>query len=111
MPHLRTMHESEKDFHHQSIRALHKESEQIAKKLDDLLDLLMEKSITKDAYDRKYAQLVNRRIEINEQLERHHAGNEQFKIALSGLIALASKALYLFDRSNTPAYRIYVFEP
>ena len=104
-PHLRTIHDSEKDFHHQSIKALHKESEQIAQKLDDLLDLFMDKSITKDAYDRKNAQLVNRRVEVNEQLERHYAGNEQFKTALSGLIALASKALDLFDRSNTDEKR------
>ncbi len=105
MPHLRTLHESEKDFHHQSIKTLHKESEQISQKLDDLLDLLMDKSITKDAYDRKYAQLCNRRLEINEQLERHHTGNEQFKTALSSLIAIASKALDLFDRSNTDEKR------
>jgi hypothetical protein len=65
----------------------------------------MDKSITKDAYDRKNTQLVNRRVEVNEQLERHHAGNEQFKIALSSLLELASKALELFDRSNTDEKR------
>lgn len=104
-PHLRTLHDSEKDFHQQSIKALHSESEQVSRKLDDLLDLLMDKSITKDAYDRKYTQLINRRLEINEQLERHHTGNERFKIALSSLIELASKALDLFERSNTDEKR------
>ncbi len=105
LSHLRTLHDSEKDFHHQTIKALHKESQQLAKKQDQILELLMDKSITKDAYDRKETQLLNRRVEINEQLERHHTGNEQFKIALSSLLGLTSNIAELFDRSKTDEKR------
>lgn len=56
-------------------------------------------------YDRKHAQLVQRRYEINELLERHHSGNEQFKMAVSILVTLASKAAELFDRSQTDEKR------
>lgn len=105
LSHLRALHDSEKDFHSQTIKALHKESEVLLQKQDQLLDLFMDKSITKDAYDRKRTQLSNRQVEINEQLERHHSGNEQFKIALSSLISLASNIVELFDRSNTDEKR------
>jgi site-specific DNA recombinase len=93
LDHLRETHESEKAFHHASIKKLHKESEDTARKMDQLLDMFMDKSITKDIYDRKHTQLSARQQEINRLLEQHHSGNEQFKIALTSLITLASRAL------------------
>lgn len=52
-------------------------------------------------YDRKYSQLIQRRLEINELLKRHHAGDEQFRIAVTMLVMLAYKAAEIFDRSTT----------
>lgn len=98
--HLKKSHESEKDFYHQSIKSLHKESEDIARKQDRLTDLLLDESITKDVYNNKLSQLINRRQEINLLLEQHHKGNEQFKIALSSLISLASQAHDIFASST-----------
>jgi len=103
--HLRKSHESEKDFYHQSIKSLHKESEDIARKQDRLTDLLIDESITKDIYNNKLSQLINRQQEINQQLEQHHKGNEQFKIALSSLISLASHAYDIFASSTNDEKR------
>jgi DNA invertase Pin-like site-specific DNA recombinase len=100
MDHLKNSHESEKDFHHQSIKSLHKESEEIAKKQDRLTDLLLDESITKDVYNNKLSQLISRQQEVNQLLEQHHKGNEQFKIAISSLITLASQAYDLFESST-----------
>ena len=100
MNHLKSSHESEKAFHHESIKNLHRESEEIARKQDRLTDLLLDESITKDVYNNKLTQLINRQQEINQLLERHHTGNEQFKIALSSLIDLASHAYELFESST-----------
>ena len=51
-------------------------------------------------YNRKNTQLVNRQHEINTLLEQHHNGNEQFKIALTSLITLASSAYDIFESST-----------
>ncbi len=56
-------------------------------------------------YDRKHSQLIQRRHEINQSLEQHHAGDESFKIAVTTLVTLASKAAELFDRSTTKEKR------
>tara|TARA_Y100000031_G_C7897216_1_gene237865 strand:+ start:209 stop:529 length:321 start_codon:yes stop_codon:yes gene_type:complete len=56
-------------------------------------------------YNRKHGQLIQRRHEINEQLERHHEGDEQFRIAVTTLVSLASKAADIFDRSTTEEKR------
>ena len=48
-------------------------------------------------HDRKYSQLVQRRQEINDLLERHHSGDDPFKMAVSTLVTLASKAYDIFE--------------
>ena len=61
--------------------------------------------ITKYIYNNKLSQLINRQQEINQQLEQHHKGNEQFKIALSSLISLASYAYDIFASSTNDEKR------
>lgn len=103
--HLKKTHESEKDFHSASVKSLSKENEKITNRLDVLLDTLLDKSITKDMYNRKHSQLIERRHEINEALEQHHAGDESFRIAVSTLVTLASRATDLFDRATVEEKR------
>ncbi len=98
--HLKQTHELEKEFHHTSIKRLHRESEDLSKKLDKLTDLLLDESITKDIYHKKHQDMTQRQFEINKELEQHHEGNDQFKIALSMLVTLASKAWDIFESSN-----------
>lgn len=50
-------------------------------------------------------ELTQKQYEVNEQRERHHAGNEQFRIALTNLVTLASHPVELFDRSKTDEKR------
>ncbi len=102
---LKKTHEAEKEYHTASIESLNRENTLVTNRLDALLDELLDKSITKDIYDRKYSQLVQRRQEIQETLERHHAGDEQFRMAVSTMITLASKAADIFDRSKTDEKR------
>ena len=44
--------------------------------------------------------MINRRQEVSQQLEQHHKGNEQLKIALSSLITLASNAYDITDEKR-----------
>ena len=100
MDDLRQTHESEKQFHNSSIKRLHRESEDLSKKLDKLTDLLLDESITKDVYHKKHQDMTQRQYEINRELENHHEGNNQFKIALSMLVTLASKSWEIFESST-----------
>lgn len=65
-----------------------------------ITDLLLDGSITKDVYHKKHQSLAQRRHEINKELEQHHEGNDQFKIALTMLVTLASKAWEIFESST-----------
>lgn len=97
---LKKTRDSEIEFHLASIEALNRENTLVTRRLDALLDEYLDKSITKDMYDRKHSQLIQRRQEIQELLERHHSGDEQFRIAVITMITLASKAAELFERSQ-----------
>ena len=102
---LKKIHKNEQDYYHASITALNKEHGILTKRLDVLLDEYLDKSITKDMYDRKHGQLIQRRQEVQEQLERHNSGDEEFRMAVSTLVSVASKALDIFDRSTTDEKR------
>ena len=75
------------------------------KRLDVLMEKLLDKSITQDMHDRTYNKLTQERREIQEQLERHNSGDEEFRMAVSTLVSIASKALDIFDRSTTDEKR------
>ncbi len=102
---LKKSHDSEKEFHTASIEALNRENTLVTNRLDSLMEKYLDGGITKDMYDRTHSQLIQRRQEIQEMLERHHSGDEQFRIAVSTMILLASKAAEIFDRSETEEKR------
>ena len=73
--------------------------------MDKLTDLLINGTITKEAYDRKFQRLQARRKEISVLLEEHQEGNEEFKVALTTMLSLASKAPEIFNSSKTEIKR------
>ncbi len=102
---LKKTHRAEQDYHQASVKTLLQENELVTKRLDSLMNKFLDESITKDMYDRTHTQLIQRRQEVQEMLERHHAGDEQFRIAVTTLVSLASKAAEIFDRSTTDEKR------
>lgn len=102
---LKKSHDSEKQYHTASIESLNRENALVTQRLDSLMVKYLDESITKDMYDRTNGQLIQRRQEIQEMLERHHSGDEQFRIAVSTMVMLASKAAEIFDRSQTEEKR------
>ncbi len=97
---LRQSHEAETQHYQETVIALRQEADDITKKLSRLTDCLLDGSITKDIYAQKHDELQNRRIEINQLLEKNISADGQFKIALSTLLSLSSRIGPLFDGST-----------
>lgn len=108
MAHINKLHENEKQFHHDSINALNAEMEEVNHQLDKLTDLLINETINKETYDRKHSQLQTKRQEISTLQTEHQEGNEEFKIALTTLVSLASKAPLIFKSSKTEVKRALI---
>ena len=93
-------HNAEKTFHHEHTRALQLEKNDLTGKLGRLADLLLEGHIVKEVYERKYQEITNRRDDINRQLTQSDKGDNSVKLALGGIMALASKTSGMFQSSN-----------
>ena len=103
--HLKHSFEAEKEFHKEAIQGLEKESTLIQVKLDRLLDLLLEKSITQDEYAKKNTELKQRQYQVTNQLQTHHEADEQFRTTVSTLFSLINRAHVLFESSKTEQKR------
>lgn len=108
LDYIRDSHEAEKAFHHKRLASLRDESESLTTKLDRLTDMLISQRITTAEYDRNRKTLVDRQQEVGRLLAESHEADNQFKIALSGLVSLASKAVDLFESSEPAEKRAII---
>lgn len=106
--HLKQSFDAEKKFYRDAKRDLETESGKITDKLDTLLDMLLEKKISQDIYDRKSHDLVSRRDEIDYQLKNHNEADSQFRLTLSTLFSIAARAYDLFESSKIEQKRMLI---
>ena len=59
-------------------------------------------------YDRKHREILDRQRQIGEQLQNSQEADAEFKMALSGLLSLASKAADLFNSSTNAEKRLLI---
>lgn len=97
---VKQSHAAKADYHAKLITSLRKESDDIQRKLDRLVDLLIEQSITQSIYDKKVYDLKTRQHDIERQLSAHSNADETFYYTLSALLELTSKAHECFVRAN-----------
>ena len=83
---LKKLHEAKGDYHEQAIKTMRKEYDDSQCKLDRLVDLLIEQSITQSVYDKKVYDLRNRQHEIEHRLSGHTKADETFHYTLSSLV-------------------------
>lgn len=103
--HLKQSHEAEMSYHHHAIKKLERENADIQGMQDSLLDLLLAKSITQDTYDAKQQKFKQRQYEIHQELGSHHHADDSFKVTVSTLVSVASRAYELFMSSKNEQKR------
>lgn len=103
--HLKKSNESKAEYHEEAVNLLRKEYEGIQGKLDRLIDLLIEQSITQSVYDKKVQELRNRQREIEHKLSNHTSADETFHYTLSALVSLTSRAHECFAHANVEQKR------
>ncbi|MBF0104948.1 MAG: recombinase zinc beta ribbon domain-containing protein [Deltaproteobacteria bacterium] len=103
--HLTESAKSKKVFHEEATVRVRKDYDLMQKKLDALLDMRLEGSITRDEYDKKCTALKERQYELNGELSAHTEADESFNMTLSTLLELASRAYELFESSKVDQKR------
>ncbi|MFH1653351.1 MAG: recombinase family protein [Pseudomonadota bacterium] len=103
--HLNKSALAKREYHQEAINRIHSEYNLTQKKLERLLDMRLEVSITQSEYDKKCTQLRDRQDELGEDLRRHTEADEKFNTTLLTLFDLASRAYDLFESSKVDQKR------
>jgi site-specific DNA recombinase len=98
---LQQSHEAEKEYHGGRINVLRKEEDNIQSKINRLLDLYLERSITEAVYQAKNKDLETQLAKVRAEKEIHQGADSNFKTTVSTAFGLASKASELFESSKT----------
>jgi len=103
--HLKDSNEAKIKYQEEILKELRKEYDSIQKKLDNLLDMRINESITMNEYDRKAYQLKQRQVELDRLLHEHTIADEQFSVTLNHLLNLVSRAYELLESSKVEQKR------
>ncbi|HHS2948414.1 TPA: recombinase family protein [Legionella pneumophila] len=99
--HLQQSHEAEKEFHANKIVALKKEEEAIKAKINRLLDVYLENSVTEKVYTETQIRLDKQLSTVRTEIESYEEADSNFKQTLVTAFKLANKASQLFESSKT----------
>lgn len=102
---LKASLEAKKKFNEFSVNSLQKQYKDIQKKLDALLDVRLEGSITKDEYDKKSNELRAEQYNIKTKLDKHVDADKEFAITLEYILDIASRSHELFESSGNEKKR------
>lgn len=97
---LKEATESKNLYHNNAINTLQTEYNTLQIKIDRLMDLLIDKSITKEDYDKKLKDFKDRQYEINNSLDEHTKADETYYITAATVINLAKHSKELFESSE-----------
>lgn len=70
---------------------------------DNLLDLLIDQSITKDIYDKKHQEINDKLQLLNIEMEEHTNADYEYQTTVSTVISIARRAKEIFENCSEPS--------
>jgi site-specific DNA recombinase len=102
---LRTVNEGQVEFHNREVERIQTEYRRVQGKLDTLLELRLDKSITTDDYDKKLKELKDRQYNLNIELEEHTKADHDYHIHVNTVLNLTRRMQDIFESSEIPEKR------
>lgn len=100
---LRKNVETEKVFHKEQISRIRNEYEQVKEKDDRLLEAYLEKSITKEIYDKKHQEFADKLQLLEIELSEHRKADYDYQTTVATVISVARRARSIFENSSEVA--------
>ena len=92
--------ESKNLYHRNVIDSLQKEYNDMQDRIESILDLLVDRSITKDDYDKRLQHYKDKQYDLGIQLEEHTKADESYYVTVATMFKLAKYSRELFDSSE-----------
>ena len=105
---LRKLHEFEVEFHSKEINRIRAEYDNVQKRIQVLLDMRLDLSITKDDYDKKLQELKDRQYRMNLEMEEHTKADHDYHIHISTVINLSRRVKEIFESSEVNEKRALI---
>lgn len=97
---LKEIHESETQFHTESLTALQKERDKIQKRLSQIYDDKLDGLIDEKLYLEKVREYKTRQLEIAEEMKNHEKADQNFYVTANMVLNLAARAGEIFESSE-----------
>ena len=105
---LRINSESEVVYHKKELARIRAEYDRIQNRVDGLMDLRLDKSITQDEYDKKLQQLKDQQYRLDLEAEEHTKADHDFKLTVSRVFSMSRRAGSIFKRSEPQEKRMFL---
>ncbi len=105
---LRKTTEAEVSFHKTQVVRIRAEHDRLRQKDDNLLEAFLDKSITKDVYDKKHQEYHDKMQSLNLELEEHDKGNHDYKTTVATVFSIARRAKEIFESSEPSEKRAFL---
>jgi len=97
---LRTLNEGEAAFHEKEIARLRAEYDQAQGRIEALLDMRLDQSITKDEYDKKLQELKDKQYRLNVELDEYTKADHEYHVYVNTVLNLSRKIADIFESSE-----------
>jgi len=98
---LRALNEGEAVFQEREIARIRIEYNRAQKRVEALLDMRLDQSITRDDYDKKLQELKDRQYRLNIELEEYTKADHQYHIHVGTVLNLSRRIGQIFESSET----------
>jgi len=102
---LKGIHESESQFHGESLAALQRERDKIQKRLGQIYDDKLDGVIDEKLYLEKVREYKTRQLEIADEMKGHEKADQNFYITANMVLNLAARAPEIFESSEVDEKR------
>ena len=102
---LKEIHESESQFHDESLSVLQKERDKIQKRLSQIYDDKLDGLINEKLYLEKVRECKKRQIEIAEQMKNHEKADKNFYVTANTVLNLGARAREILESSEVEEKR------
>jgi len=102
---LKEIHETESQFHIESLTSLQRERDKIQKRLSQIYDDKLDGIVDEKLYLEKVREYKSRQFEIVEEMKNHEKADRNFYVTANMVLNLAARAREIFESSEATEKR------
>src|SRR3989338_3931160 len=97
---LRALNDGEAEFHSREIERIRTEYDRAQKRVDALLEMRLDKSITHDDYDKKLQELKYKQYRLNVELDEYTKADHEYHVYVNTVLNLSRRIADIFESSE-----------